>query len=277
MKTQKRHTTSKVLLNLLCILLCVVIFAPLVWIVLNSLKTNRELFTNSLALPAVWKFENYSKAWNLGLYRYFGNSLLVSSISLLMIITLSSLLAYGITRFRAKYAGVIFLIVLGGMALSEQVALVPLYKILKALNIFDTYLAVILPYIAFRIPFTVFLMRAYFISIPGELEEAAIVDGYNSFSIFTKIIVPISKPIFASCAIVNLNFVWNEFLFANVFLNNKAIQTIPIGLMTFKGDLKIDYTTMLAGLIIASLPLIILFCFMSKQFVRGLTAGAVKG
>lgn len=163
------------------------------------------------------------------------------------------------------------------MALSEQVALVPLYKILKTLGIYDTYFAVILPYIAFRIPFTVFLMRSYFLSIPVELEEAAIVDGYNSFQIFTKIIVPISKPIFASCAIVNLNFVWNEFLFANVFLNNKAIQTIPIGLMTFKGDLKVDYTTTLAGLIIASLPLIILFFCMSKQFVRGLTAGAVKG
>ena len=275
--TLKRHTVSKVLLNQLCVFLCIVIFAPLVWIVLNSLKTNRELFTNSLALPGVWRFDNYTKAWNLGLYRYFGNSLLVGAISLSMIILLSALLAYGITRFRAKYADAIFIIILGGMAFSEQIALVPLYKILKALNIFDTYLAVILPYIAFRIPFTVFLIRAYFITIPGELEEAAIVDGYNSLQIFTRIIVPISKPVLASCAIVNLNFVWNEFLFANVFLNNKAIQTIPIGLMTFRGDLKIDYTTMLAGLIIASLPLVILFCFMSKQFVRGLTAGAVKG
>ena len=213
----------------------------------------------------------------MGLYKYFGNSLLVSSISLIGILTLSSLLAYGLTRFKAKGSMVIFVIVLGGMALSEQIALVPLYKILRALKIYNTYAAVILPYIAFRIPFTVFLMRSYFISIPVELEEAAVVDGYNSLQIFTKIIIPISKPIFASCAIVNLNFVWNEFLFANVFLNNKAIQTIPIGLMTFKGDLKIDYTTTLAGLVIASLPLIILFICMSKQFVRGLTSGAVKG
>ncbi|WP_243112606.1 MULTISPECIES: carbohydrate ABC transporter permease [Acutalibacteraceae] len=277
MKTMNHHFTSKVLLNLLCILLCVVIFAPLFWIILNSLKTNQELFKNSLSLPQVWRFDNYAKAWKLGLYKYFGNSVLVSSISLCAILIFSSLLAYGLTRFKAKGVGIIFIIVLGGMALSEQVALVPLYKMLKALQIYDTYFAVILPYIAFRIPFTVFLMRAYFISIPAELEEAAIVDGYNSFQIFTKIIVPISKPIFASCAIVNLNFVWNEFLFANVFLNNKAIQTIPIGLMTFRGDLKIDYTTTLAGLIIASLPLIILFFCMSKQFVRGLTAGAVKG
>lgn len=272
-----KKKTSKILLNAVCILLAIIILAPLAWIILNSLKTNKEMFKDSLALPEVWQFGNYVKAWNMGLYKYLGNSVLVSGVSLIGILTIASFLAYGLTRFRAKGSNIIFIIVLGGMALSEQIALVPLFKILKALNIYDTYLAVILPYIAFRIPFTVFLMRAYFISIPRELEEAAIVDGYNSFQIFTKIIIPISKPIFASCAIVNLNFVWNEFLFANVFLNNKAIQTIPIGLMTFKGDLRVDYTSTLAGLVIASLPLIILFLCASKQFVRGLTSGAVKG
>ena len=274
---KKKIRVSSILLNLLCIVLCAVIAAPLLWIILNSFKTNQEMFMDSLALPVVWQFGNYAKAWSMGLYRYFGNSVLVSAIALVGILVLASFLAYGLTRFRAKGSNIIFIIVLGGMALSEQIALVPLYNILQALHLYDTYAAVILPYIAFRIPFTVFLMRAYFITIPEELEEAAVVDGYNSLQIFTKIIVPISKPIFASCAIVNLNFVWNEFLFANVFLSDKAIQTIPIGLMTFKGDLKVDYTTTLAGLIIASMPLIILFLLMSKQFVRGLTSGAVKG
>lgn len=274
---KKKIRVSSILLNLLCIVLCAVIAAPLLWIILNSFKTNQEMFMDSLALPEVWQFGNYAKAWSMGLYRYFGNSVLVSAIALVGILVLASFLAYGLTRFRAKGSNIIFIIVLGGMALSEQIALVPLYNILQALHLYDTYAAVILPYIAFRIPFTVFLMRAYFITIPEELEEAAVVDGYNSLQIFTKIIVSISKPIFASCAIVNLNFVWNEFLFANVFLSDKAIQTIPIGLMTFKGDLKVDYTTTLAGLIIASMPLIILFLLMSKQFVRGLTSGAVKG
>ena len=274
---KKKIRVSSILLNLLCIVLCAVIAAPLLWIILNSFKTNQEMFMDSLALPEVWQFGNYAKAWSMGLYRYFGNSVLVSAIALVGILVLASFLAYGLTRFRAKGSNIIFIIVLGGMALSEQIALVPLYNILQALHLYDTYAAVILPYIAFRIPFTVFLMRAYFITIPEELEEAAVVDGYNSLQIFTKIIVPISKPIFASCAIMNLNLVWNEFLFANLFLSDKAIQTIPIGLMTFKGDLKVDYTTTLAGLIIASMPLIILFLLMSKQFVRGLTSGAVKG
>lgn len=272
----KRKALSA-LVNIFLIVLCLIILLPMLWLIMNSLKTNQELFRNSLALPAVPQFHNWVLAWQKGLYKYFFNSVIVSGFSLIGILVFSSLLAYGLTRFQAKGSGIIFLIVLGGMALSEQVALVPLYKILKVLHIYNTYLAVILPYIAFRIPFTVFLMRSYFISIPKELEEAAIVDGYNSFQIFTKIIVPISKPVFASCAIVSLNHVWNEFLFANVFLESKNLMTIPIGLMTFKGDLRADYVTMLAGIIIASLPMIILFLCMSKQFVRGLTAGAVKG
>ena len=261
-----KRTLKSLAVYIFLMILVIVILSPLAWIILNSLKTNREMFADSLALPVSWQFQNYVKAWNLGLYRYFGNSLIVSSISLVGILTCSSLLAYGLTRFQAKGSHVIFLLVLGGMTLSEQLALVPLFKILKAIKFYDSYLAVIFPYIAFRIPFTVFLMRSYFLSIPKELEEAA-----------TKMILPISKPVMASAGIVNLNFVWNEFLFANVFLNNKKIQTIPIGLMTFKGDLKVDYTTTLAGLIISSLPLIILFLCFSKHFVRGLTTGAVKG
>ncbi len=281
MKTENKVTGKKliikILLNLFLMSLVVIIFLPMVWLILNSLKTNNELFADSLALPETWQFENYKIAWEKGLFAYFKSSVIVSSTSLIFILLLSSLLAYGLTRFKLKGSNIIFFIVLGGMALSEQVALVPLYKILQSLHLYNTYFALILPYIAFRIPFTAFLLRAYFISIPKELEEAAVIDGYNSLQIFTKIIVPVSLPVLASCAIVNLNFVWNEFLFANVFLESKKLLTISIGLMTFKGDMKADYTVMLAGITIASVPMIALFLCMQKQFVRGLTAGAVKG
>ncbi len=281
MKTENKMTAKKlvlkIILNIFLMSLVVIILFPMVWLILNSLKTNNELFTNSLALPETWQFKNYIIAWEKGLFAYFKNSVIVSIISLVCILLLSSLLAYGLTRFKVKGSNIIFFIVLGGMALSEQVALVPLYKILQTLKLYNTYFAVILPYIAFRIPFTAFLLRSYFITIPKELEEAAVIDGYNSLQIFTKIIIPISMPVLASCAIVNLNFVWNEFLFANVFLESKSLLTIPIGLMTFKGDMKADYTVMLAGIAISSVPMIALFLCMQKQFVRGLTAGAVKG
>ncbi len=222
-------------------------------------------------------FVNYATAWGKGLVSYFANSIIVGVLSIGLILALSSMLAYGLTRFNLPGSGFIFILVLGGMALSEQVALVPLYKILQAVKLYNTRAALVLPYVAFRIPFTMFLMRSYFISIPKELEEAAIVDGCKSWQRFTKIILPISKPVLASCAIVNLNHVWNEFLFANVFLENKKLMTIPLGLMTFQGDLKSDYVVMLAGILICSLPMVLLFLCMSRQFVRGLTSGAVKG
>ncbi len=272
-----KHMVLKILLHVFLLLLVAIILLPVCWLILNSLKTNQEMFLNSLALPKEWRFVNYVTAWSKGLLSYFKNSIIVSAISILCILALSSLMAYGLTRFNLPGSGFLFILVLGGMALSEQVALVPLYKILQALKLYNTRAALVLPYVAFRIPFTMFLMRSYFISIPKELEEAAIVDGCNSFQRFLRIILPISKPVLASCAIVNLNNVWNEFLFANVFLENRKLLTIPIGLMTFQGDLKTDYAVMLAGILIASLPMVVLFLCMSKQFVRGLTSGAVKG
>ena len=272
-----KNTILKILLHVFLLLLVAVILFPVCWLVLNSLKTNQEMFLNSLALTKKWMFVNYATAWGKGLLFYFKNSIVVSAISIICILILSSMLAYGLTRFNLPGQGFVFILVLGGMALSEQVALVPLYKILQAVKLYNTLAALVLPYVAFRIPFTMFLMRSYFISIPKELEEAAIVDGCNSLQRFIKIILPISKPVLASCAIVNLNHVWNEFLFANVFLENKKLMTIPLGLMTFQGDLKSDYVVMLAGILISSLPMVLLFLCMSKQFVRGLTSGAVKG
>lgn len=264
-------------IHVFLLMLVAVILLPVCWLVLNSLKTNQEMFLNSLSMPKQWMFVNYATAWGKGLLAYFKNSIVVSAISIFFILLISSMLAYGLTRFRLPGGGAVFILILGGMALSEQVALVPLYKILQALKLYNTRAALVLPYVAFRIPFTMFLMRSYFISIPKELEEAAIVDGANSLQRFTRIIIPISKPVLASCAIVNLNHVWNEFLFANVFLENKKLMTVPLGLMTFQGDLKSDYVVMLAGILISSLPMVLLFLCMSKQFVRGLTAGAVKG
>ncbi len=266
-----------ILVHLFLIILVLIIVLPMCWLFLNSLKTNQEMFRDSIALPAVPRFENWINAWNKGLYNYFLSSLITSAMSIAGILLLSSLLAYGLTRLNLPGSGIFFIIVLGGMALSEQVALVPLFKMIQALGLYNTRLAVVLPYIAFRIPFTMFLLRSYFLGIPKELEEAAILDGATTLQIFYRIVLPISRPVLASAAIVNLNFVWNEFLFANIFLEDRKLMTIPLGLMTFQGDLKSDYVTMLAGILIASMPMVIMYLCMQKQFVRGLTSGAVKG
>jgi len=264
-------------LHVLMLLLVVLVLLPFGWMIINSLKTNNQLFLNSLSLPEGLHFENYQNAWIQGLSAYYKNSIVVSSVSLILIVMVSALTAYGISRFSFKGNKLIFFIILGGMTLSEQVALVPLFKMLTKLGMYNTYAALILPYIAFRIPFSTFLIRAYMLSIPGELEDAAYIDGYNSWQVFKSIIIPLSKPILASCALVNLQFVWNEFMFALVFIEDIKKMTIPVGLMAFKGQLRIDYVVLLSGIIIATLPMIVVFMLLQKHFIRGLTSGAVKG
>jgi raffinose/stachyose/melibiose transport system permease protein len=135
----------------------------------------------------------------------------------------------------------------------------------------------IVPYIAFRIPFSVFLMYGYFKEFPADLEDAARIDGCNTSKIFFRIVMPISKPIIAATSIVSAIFTWNEFLFALVFIESENLVTIPVGLSRFRDALQTNWTGMMAGIVIASLPMIIAFLLMSKAFIRGLTAGSVKG
>ena len=273
----KKHTILKILLNAFFVILALIILLPMAWMILNSLKTNQELFRDSLALPAVPQFKNWINAWNQGLYKYFGNSLIVSGSSLIGILIFSSFLAYGLTRFKAKGSGIIFLVVLGGMALSEQVALVPLYKMLKAVHLYNTYWAVILPYIAFRIPFTVFLMRSYFISIPKELEEAAVVDGYNSFQIFTKIILPITKPALAVVGMFAFLNSWNDFLGPLVYLNSEKKYTVALGLQLFTGSYRGEWNLMMAAACLVLAPVVVVFAIGQKYLVEGVTMSGVKG
>ncbi len=276
-KKDMRYIITKAGINILLFILAIVAIYPLYWLVLNSFKTNNELFTNSLAFPEVLSFNNYVLAWDRGLSKFFLNSVYVSILSVGLTVLLGALAAYGLSRFEFKAKKLIFILILGGLMLPEQVSLVPLYKLLQKIHLYNTHWAMIVPYVAFRIPFAVFLMRSYFLSFPKDIEEAAYIDGYGSFSIFLKIVLPISKPILAAAAIMTLNFVWNEFIFALVFVENESIMTIPIGLMSFKGKVRADWTILLAGITIASIPMVALYLSMQKQFVRGLMAGSTKG
>lgn len=277
MNNKKHFLISKILINIFLFFLVIIVLYPLYWTIINSLKTNNELFISPFSLPHKLIFKNYISAWNLGLSQYFLNSIYVSFISIAITVFLGALCAYGLSRFDIKGKNLIFMVVLGGLMLSPEVALVSLYKILQTLHLYNTRWAMIIPYIAFKLPFSVFLMRSYFISFPKDMEEAATIDGCNTFQVFYKIVVPISLPIFASTAIMDAIFVWNEFLFALVFVESKAITTIPVGLMAFRDALNTDWTVLLAGITIATLPMAILFLCMQKYFVKGLTSGAVKG
>lgn len=268
---------QKIILWILLIILALLVLYPMYWVVISSLKTNSEFLSSPLAFPNELKYENYINAWQQGFSRYFFNSILINIISVIITVSVGAACAYGLARFKFKGRNIIFYGILAGLLLSPQVAVLPLYKLLVRLNLYNTYWALILPYVGFRLPFAIFLMRSYFISIPREIEESAYIDGCNSFTTFIRIVLPISKPIIASAAIVTSRFFWNEFLFALIFIEDSSKYTIPIGLSHFRNTLTTNYTGMLAGITIAALPMIILFLVMQKQFIKGLTAGSVKG
>lgn len=250
---------------------------PLVWMVLSSLKTEREFFRNIWGIPAKFQWGNYVKAWNMGVSNYFLNSVFVTLCTIALCITIAVLTSYALVRYRFRGSQLIFLMCMGGMMLSPQVTLIPLYKIIQKLGIHDTYWAMILPYAAYRMPLTVLLIRSYFLSVPKELEEAATIDGCTSIMILRHIYLPIAKPILMTCGILIAYYAWNEFLFSIIFIDSKALKTIPSGLMVFRDALSTDYSLLFAGLTISALPMIIVFILMQKQFIRGMTAGAVKG
>lgn len=259
------------------IILAILIIYPMFWIVMSSFKDYNGIFKDVWGLPKEWLFENYKTAWDRGISNYFVNSLIVSAGTIAGVVFLTTFAAFGICQMKNRLASVCFLAIMGGLLLSPQVCLLPLYMLLKSMGIKDTYAALIVPYIAFRIPVSVMLIRSFFIGIPGDLEESALIDGASLFQIYRKIYLPLSKPIVSTVVIMTAYYAWNEFIFATMFIDSSERQTIPVGLMVFSDGLMTNWGVVMAGMVIACLPIIVLFIVMQKSFIRGITAGSVKG
>ena len=261
------------------VFLAVVIIFPMLWILISGFKTNREIFTNPFSLPQEWMVSNYVMAWKYGLGDYFLNSIFVTAVSTALTVLIALLASYGLThsRFQFRLRKPLLLFIISGLMLAPQVALIPLYSLFSDMGIYDTYLAVIVPYVAFRLPFTVFLMRAYLLSIPKDLEDAAYIDGCGSFGVLTKIVMPLCKPIVATPSLLTGMYCWNEFMFVLVFTSSDSLRTIPLGLMNMRGTFRTEWGVLIAALTLSALPIIIVFILLQKQFIRGLAAGGVKG
>lgn len=261
---------------LLLIVLAVAIIYPLIWMALNGLKSNAELFGDPWGLPSTWRWQNFERAWSLGVVRYLANSVIVTGASVVTTVLFSAMAAYALTRLRIPFAGPITVLLLGGMMLAPTVALIPLFRLLQALGIFDTYWALIILYTAFRIPFTVFLIRAYMITLSREIEDAAVVDGASRWQIFWLVVMPLARPIIVSAGLLHALFAWNEFVFALVFINSGDLKTLPVGLLAMQGRVLSDWPVLFAALTMASIPMILLFLAGQRQFIRGLAEGIGK-
>jgi raffinose/stachyose/melibiose transport system permease protein len=256
--------------------LVVAILYPLLWMVLSGFKTNQEIFGDPFGLPGALRWENYQVAWEQGVLKYFGNSVIVTAASVVTTTMISAWAAYGLTRLDLPLSQPLLLIVLGGLMLAPTVALVPLFRLLQTLELFNTYWALVILYTAFRVPFTTFLIRAYMIDLPLELDEAAKIDGASNRQIFWRIILPMCRPILVSAALLQALFAWNEFVFALAFISDDALKTLPVGLMSMQSRLTTDWPVVFAALSLAAAPMILLFLVGQRQFLRGLTEGVGK-
>jgi raffinose/stachyose/melibiose transport system permease protein len=250
---------------------------PLFWMLINSFKNTAAIYNDTWGLPKEWLFSNYKAAWEQGVSSYFVNSLIITIGTCLLTVLISSLCAFGLTRFQMKGGKFLLLFISAGLMFSPQSSLIPLYELIQKLGIFDTYWALILTFTAYRIPLTVLLIRSFFLSIPKELEESAYLDGATSLAVFTRIFMPMSKPILFTGVILTAYYSWNEFLFSMLFIQTEENKPITSGLLVFKDALNTNWGVLLAGLVISAIPLIIVFLAMQKYFVRGLAEGSVKG
>ncbi|MGM0846502.1 MAG: carbohydrate ABC transporter permease [Bacillota bacterium] len=275
MPLKTRISRNIVFLGLL--IFALMILYPLFWMLISSFKSYQEIYSNVWALPSEWHFENYAVAWEKGIQNYFLNSAYVTGFSILLTVMTGTMGAFVLARYRNRWIDAALLFIIGGLMMNPEVALIPLFEILTFLNLIDTRWALILTYVAYRLPLTIILIRAFFITVPKELSESALIDGCSEFGIYWRIYLPLSVPIVITSVIINAFYAWNEFLFATVFINSSELKTIPSGLMVFRDALRTDWGVLLSGMVIASVPMVILLIVLQKYLVRGLSEGSVKG
>lgn len=252
---------------------------PLVWVFFSSFKTNREIIERPWGLPTSLRFDNYVQAWSGSkVGTFFWNSLYVSTIAGTATVLLAAMTAFAITRMRCgrlnKAVSAVFLF---GLLVPAGSLLVPLYMLLRELHLYNTPLALLFPYAAFGLPLTMFVIAAFFKSVPGELEEAGVVDGLGAIGLFARVVLPISVPTLVTVFILNFLSNWNEFIMANLFLAKEKYRTLPVGMVAFYDQLNMNYGGLCAAIMFSVLPVVALYAVLQQKIIEGITAGSVKG
>ncbi|GIN12558.1 ABC transporter permease [Shouchella clausii] len=253
---------------------------PVIWLLLSSLKEPSEFITNSMnALPEGVYLGNYVEAWKTGnMGVYFRNSIFVTFPALIGIILFGSMAAFAIEKLRWKLKNVVMLLFLAGIMIPVQIVLLPLFQIYFNINLLNSLFGLGLVYLVFGLPLTIFLFVSYFKSMPNELMEAAVVDGASIYQIFFKLAFPLLKNAIVTVALVQFFFVWNDLIFAMSFIRDTDLRTIQTGLMGFAGEYgQREWGPTFASIALAIVPILLLYTFLNKLVMKGMTSGAVKG
>jgi raffinose/stachyose/melibiose transport system permease protein len=244
----------------------------------TSLKTNAEISASTFALPETPQFINYLNAWETARMNvYFINSIFVTVCSIIVTLLIGALAAFILAKFQFRLKGFVYSMFIVGMLIPMQSVLVPLFIQMRSLHLLDNHLSLILSYTAFGLPITIFILESFIKGFPNSIIEAGIIDGCNIRRIFVMLILPMSRPAIATVIILNFLNNWKEFSFALIFISSDGKKTLPLGLYNFIGAYSSNYSELMAAMMIASIPLIILYLVLQEQIINGMTAGAVKG
>jgi raffinose/stachyose/melibiose transport system permease protein len=258
--------------------LCITVL-PLIWLFITSFKTNLEFETASaFSLPAKWQFGNYLNAISMsGLPRLFLNSIVVAVFATALNLIVSSMGAFAISREKFKFNNLLLTVIMSGVLIPIIALMVPYFRLINKIHLIDNLGGLIIVYAAINLPISVYLIHGFMSTIPKELEEAAVIDGCTFAQRFTKVIFPLSKAGLATAGVLMFIYCWNEFTYAMLLTNSARARTLQLGIRYFKSQFVVDYTSMLAAIVITMLPTIIVYIFMHDQIIGGMTNGAVKG
>ena len=266
-----------ILVTTALVVVAAVFFFPLVWMVLSSFKTNSEIFRSPFALPTSIDFGQWVTAWEVGnIGQYALNSVIATGTSVLAILAFSSAAAFAFSRYRFRFKGVLLGMLSLGLVLPLQSYFIAQSTIFRDLYLTDTRLALIIPYTAMGIPLATYLLKVYLDAVPGELFEAARIDGAGDLRMFTLIALPLLKPGIATVAVFSALNTWNEFLLALLYIQDDSLKTIPTGLLAFSSRYVTDYGLLFSALSIITLPMVVIYIVFHRQITEGITAGAVK-
>ena len=252
---------------------------PFIQALLTSVRTNADIIQRGfLALPNEINLNSFRVAWERGgLSHYVPNSFIITIPSLVLTLFLSSLSAYALARFRFPGNRLLFFVYIGGTMLPFQVLMLPVFRLTDALGLYDTFIGVIAFHTAFQLGFCTFLLRNYMRTVPGEILEAARIDGCGEFRIWWQIMMPLTVPALAALATLEFTWIFTDYLWAIVLLRSEKRLPVTAGLATLQGQYITDWTVIIAGALIATVPTVLVFIFLQRYFIEGLTLGATKG
>lgn len=271
-----QHWIGRAIGYIILIMLTIVSIFPLIWMVLTSLRERYDVFGGPL-IPQRIMFDAYTFVFtDFRILTFFGNSVVITTITVVAVVCMATLAGYAFAHLEFWGKEMIFLILLGTLMVPPSVLILPLFLQLRDFGLVDTQAGLTLAYISGGLAFAVFLMRAFFKTLPTELIDAGRVDGASEFGIFWRIMLPLARPGIATILIFQFMGTWNEFIYAATFVHTPELRTLQPTIFSMVGRYSTNWPALTAALTISVLPIIIVYVFMQRQFVAGLTAGAVK-